>query len=96
MDILEDLLQRSEKAEARIATLESESSDFKRNWQRFGLAFEAKFGALPDPPALKVKKEALPILEGAECPDHPEAGVNANGCTAKGCSYIPPQAPQEA
>lgn len=97
MDILEDLLQRIEKAEARLAVLEGESKDFKDYWFRFGRALEAKIGPLSEPPEPKIKKEPLPALEGVECPNHPDADVTANGCTAKGCSYSPPPAsPQPA
>lgn len=96
MDILEDLLQRIEKAEARLAVLEGEFQDLKDGWSRFGRALEAKIGSLSEPPEPKAKKEPLPVLEGVECPDHPDAGVTANGCTAKGCTYSPPVQPAQS
>jgi hypothetical protein len=98
MDILEDLLQRIEKAEARLHELEDKIGRFlDDNWPRFGRALEAKIGPLSDPPELKKKPAPLPVLEGVECPTHPDADVTANGCTTKGCTYSPPaQAAQSA
>lgn len=97
MDILEDLLQRSEKAEARLHKLEDTLGRFlSEDWLQLGRALQAKVGTLEDPPQTKVKKEPLPVLEGVECPDHPDAGVTANGCTAKGCTYSPPVQPAQS
>jgi hypothetical protein len=105
MDILEDLLHRIEKAEARLEEHQSLMSDIKAaidelpdRWRKLGRAIEAKVGPLTDPGEDKPKKQPLPALKGAECPRHPGAVVTANGCTMKGCTYSPPaelQAPQE-
>jgi hypothetical protein len=97
MDILEDLLQRIEKAEARLHELEDKIGRFlSEDWPRLGRALQAKVGTLEDPPEPKVKKEPLAALEGVECPNHPDADVTANGCTAKGCTYSPPAQPAQS